>query len=143
MRKKFTKICKCWTKTPWRWSKLVNINSMIETTNSGINTLESKEARDNKEVSSRRRGEVYLLSIRKKLLCSSSKRNPTSSWTSLRWRGRVLCVWMSRYQVGFLPCAHQVLCEDCDVLYQKKGMDECSSCRTPIKKQTSVRFADS
>ncbi|TMW85524.1 hypothetical protein EJD97_023015 [Solanum chilense] len=45
--------------------------------------------------------------------------------------------------VVFLPCAHQVLCEDCNVFHQKKGMDKCPSCRTPIKERISVRFPDS
>uniref|UniRef100_M0ZWV4 Nutrient reservoir n=2 Tax=Solanum tuberosum TaxID=4113 RepID=M0ZWV4_SOLTU len=55
------------------------------------------------------------------------------------------CVMCMNEQISvvFLPCAHQVLCEDCNVLHQKKGMDECPSCRTPIKERISVHFPDS
>uniref|UniRef100_A0A3Q7HM77 RING-type domain-containing protein n=1 Tax=Solanum lycopersicum TaxID=4081 RepID=A0A3Q7HM77_SOLLC len=42
--------------------------------------------------------------------------------------------------MGFLPCAHQFLCEDCNVLHQRKGMDICPSCRTQIKERISVHF---
>ncbi|KAH0669495.1 hypothetical protein KY285_023657 [Solanum tuberosum] len=34
----------------------------------------------------------------------------------------------------------QFLCKDCYVLHLKKGMDECPSCRTPIKERISVHF---
>ncbi|KAJ8547482.1 hypothetical protein K7X08_011068 [Anisodus acutangulus] len=54
----------------------------------------------------------------------------------------VMCMSEQR-SVVFLPCAHQVLCANCNVLHEKKGMDDCPSCRTPIKKRISVRFADS
>lgn len=43
--------------------------------------------------------------------------------------------------VIFLPCAHQVLCEDCNVLHEKQGMKDCPSCRTPIQKRFTARFA--
>ena len=60
---------------------------------------------------------------------------------SIEWE----CVMCMNEQISvvFLPCAHQVLCEDCNVLHQKKGMDECPSCRTPIKERISVRFPGS
>lgn len=29
-----------------------------------------------------------------------------------------------KMSIIFLPCAHQVLCEDCIILHQKKGMDD-------------------
>ncbi|KAM3356044.1 putative E3 ubiquitin-protein ligase [Capsicum galapagoense] len=45
--------------------------------------------------------------------------------------------------VLFLPCSHQVLCADCSMRLQKKGMVECPSCRTPIKQRIHVRFPDS
>ncbi|MCD9559556.1 hypothetical protein HAX54_017558 [Datura stramonium] len=54
----------------------------------------------------------------------------------------VMCMSEQR-SVVFLPCAHQVLCADCNVLHEKKGMEECPSCRTPINKRITVRFADS
>ncbi|KAM3267362.1 putative E3 ubiquitin-protein ligase [Capsicum chacoense] len=43
--------------------------------------------------------------------------------------------------VVFLPCAHQVLCSQCNVLHEKQGMNDCPSCRTPIKKRINVQFA--
>ncbi|XP_059295609.1 putative E3 ubiquitin-protein ligase RF298 [Lycium ferocissimum] len=54
----------------------------------------------------------------------------------------VMCMSEQR-SVVFLPCAHQVLCANCNVLHEKKGMDDCPSCRTPIKKRITVCFADS
>ncbi|XP_055811847.1 putative E3 ubiquitin-protein ligase RF4 isoform X2 [Solanum dulcamara] len=55
------------------------------------------------------------------------------------------CVMCMNEQISvvFLPCAHQVLCEYCNVLHLKRGMDECPSCRTPIKERISVHFPDS
>ncbi|KAK4732173.1 hypothetical protein R3W88_025161 [Solanum pinnatisectum] len=55
------------------------------------------------------------------------------------------CVMCMNEQISvvFLPCAHQVLCEDCNVLHQKKGMDKCPACRTPIKERICVHFPDS
>ncbi|KAH0641188.1 hypothetical protein KY285_037774 [Solanum tuberosum] len=55
------------------------------------------------------------------------------------------CIMCMNEQISvvFLPCAHQVLCEDCNVLHQKKGMEKCPSCRTPIKERISVHFPDS
>uniref|UniRef100_A0A3Q7I6W2 RING-type domain-containing protein n=1 Tax=Solanum lycopersicum TaxID=4081 RepID=A0A3Q7I6W2_SOLLC len=54
----------------------------------------------------------------------------------------VMCMH-EHISVVFLPCAHQVICEYCNVLHQNKGMDECPSCRTPIKERISVHFPDS
>lgn len=42
--------------------------------------------------------------------------------------------------VIFLPCAHQVLCENCNVLHEKQGMNDCPSCRTPIQMRFAARF---
>ncbi|TMW85793.1 hypothetical protein EJD97_022490 [Solanum chilense] len=55
------------------------------------------------------------------------------------------CVMCMNEQISvvFLPCAHQVLCEDCNVHHQNRGMDKCPSCRTPIKERISVHFPDS
>ncbi|CAN4093164.1 unnamed protein product [Withania somnifera] len=45
--------------------------------------------------------------------------------------------------VVFLPCAHQILCADCNVRHEKKGMNECPSCRALIGKRINVCFPDS
>ncbi|XP_059298016.1 putative E3 ubiquitin-protein ligase RF298 [Lycium ferocissimum] len=54
----------------------------------------------------------------------------------------VMCL-SEEMTVVFLPCAHLVLCEQCNVLHEKQGMNDCPSCRTPIKKRISVKFARS
>nr|XP_016482982.1 PREDICTED: putative E3 ubiquitin-protein ligase RF298 isoform X2 [Nicotiana tabacum]XP_016482983.1 PREDICTED: putative E3 ubiquitin-protein ligase RF298 isoform X2 [Nicotiana tabacum]XP_016482984.1 PREDICTED: putative E3 ubiquitin-protein ligase RF298 isoform X2 [Nicotiana tabacum] len=54
----------------------------------------------------------------------------------------VMCL-TEEMSVVFLPCAHQVLCGQCNVLHEKQGMNDCPSCRTPIKKRINVRFAHS
>lgn len=51
----------------------------------------------------------------------------------------VMCL-SEEMAVLFFPCAHQVLCEECNVLHEKKGMKECPSCRTPIQARVKVRF---
>jgi hypothetical protein len=45
--------------------------------------------------------------------------------------------------VVFLPCGHQVVCADCNQRHQDVGMTECPSCRSPIKRRISARFAES
>ncbi|KAK3007893.1 hypothetical protein RJ639_013038, partial [Escallonia herrerae] len=45
--------------------------------------------------------------------------------------------------VVFLPCAHQVLCPDCNVLHEKQGMNDCPSCRSPIQRRIHARFTRS
>lgn len=54
----------------------------------------------------------------------------------------VMCLSEER-TVVFLPCAHQVLCAQCNVLHEKQGMNDCPSCRTPIKKRINVQFSRS
>lgn len=54
----------------------------------------------------------------------------------------VMCL-SEEMTVVFLPCAHQVLCAQCSVLHEKQGMNDCPSCRTPIKKRINVQFARS
>lgn len=43
--------------------------------------------------------------------------------------------------VVFLPCAHQVVCSNCNEIHEKGGMKDCPSCRTPIAQRINVRFA--
>ncbi|RAL43528.1 hypothetical protein DM860_012669 [Cuscuta australis] len=51
----------------------------------------------------------------------------------------VMCL-AEEVMVVFLPCAHQVLCAQCNVLHEKKGMADCPSCRTPIKERIEVLY---
>ncbi|CAL5436527.1 unnamed protein product [Camellia sinensis] len=45
--------------------------------------------------------------------------------------------------VVFLPCAHQVLCANCNEDYGKKGKATCPSCRLPIEQRIRVFGASS
>ncbi|KAM0015362.1 putative transcription factor C2H2 family [Helianthus debilis subsp. tardiflorus] len=45
--------------------------------------------------------------------------------------------------VLFVPCGHQVLCDECNVIHEDNGMKECPSCRTPIQKRINCLFAKS
>lgn len=58
-----------------------------------------------------------------------------------RERECVMCL-SEEMSVVFLPCSHQVLCENCDKLHEKQGMKDCPSCRTPIQLRIKVRFAN-
>lgn len=51
----------------------------------------------------------------------------------------VMCM-TEEISVVFIPCAHQVLCGECNVLHEKEGMKDCPSCRTPIQKRVSVTY---
>ncbi|PIN13412.1 putative E3 ubiquitin ligase [Handroanthus impetiginosus] len=51
----------------------------------------------------------------------------------------VMCM-ADEISVLFLPCAHQVLCDQCNILHEKQGMSDCPSCRTPIQKRISVSY---
>lgn len=52
----------------------------------------------------------------------------------------VMCLSEEK-SVVFLPCAHQVVCATCNKLHEKQGMKDCPSCRTPIEKRITVRYA--
>lgn len=52
----------------------------------------------------------------------------------------VMCL-SEEMSVVFLPCAHQVVCAKCNQLHEKQGMQDCPSCRTPIKRRIQARFA--
>ncbi|KAL3531386.1 hypothetical protein ACH5RR_010708 [Cinchona calisaya] len=54
----------------------------------------------------------------------------------------VMCL-TAEMSVVFLPCAHQVLCAECNVLHEKQGMKDCPSCRTVIQKRIPVRYINS
>lgn len=52
----------------------------------------------------------------------------------------VMCL-SEEMSVVFLPCAHQVVCPECNELHEKQGMKDCPSCRTPIQRRVHARFA--
>ncbi|XP_021681375.2 putative E3 ubiquitin-protein ligase RF298 [Hevea brasiliensis] len=57
-----------------------------------------------------------------------------------RDRECVMCLSEEK-SVVFLPCAHQVLCKECNELHKKEGMKDCPSCRSPIQQRIPARFA--
>lgn len=57
-----------------------------------------------------------------------------------RERECVMCLAEEK-SVVFLPCAHQVLCQKCNELHEKQGMNDCPSCRSPIQQRIQVHFA--
>ncbi|KAK7412618.1 hypothetical protein VNO78_04120 [Psophocarpus tetragonolobus] len=57
-----------------------------------------------------------------------------------RERECVMCL-SEEMSIVFLPCAHQVVCTTCNELHEKQGMQDCPSCRSPIQRRISVRFA--
>ncbi|XP_062101162.1 putative E3 ubiquitin-protein ligase RF298 isoform X2 [Humulus lupulus] len=59
-----------------------------------------------------------------------------------RERECVMCL-SEEMSVVFLPCAHQVVCTSCNELHEKQGMKDCPSCRSPIQRRISVRYARS
>lgn len=59
-----------------------------------------------------------------------------------RERECVMCL-SEEMSVVFLPCAHQVVCTTCNELHEKQGMKDCPSCRSPIQRRVSVRYARS
>ncbi|XP_073053777.1 putative E3 ubiquitin-protein ligase RF298 [Primulina eburnea] len=56
-----------------------------------------------------------------------------------RARECVMCM-NEEISVVFLPCAHQVLCVECNIIHEKQGMNGCPSCRTTIAKRIPVKF---
>ncbi|XP_051127929.1 putative E3 ubiquitin-protein ligase RF298 [Andrographis paniculata] len=58
-----------------------------------------------------------------------------------RDRECVMCL-SEEMSVVFLPCAHQVVCPTCNELHEKQGMKDCPSCRSPIQRRVSVRYAN-
>ncbi|KAH9616557.1 hypothetical protein KSS87_017785 [Heliosperma pusillum] len=57
-----------------------------------------------------------------------------------RERECVMCL-SEEMSVVFLPCAHQVVCKMCNELHEKQGMNDCPSCRSPIIRRITVRYA--
>ncbi|KAI3693502.1 hypothetical protein L1987_76445 [Smallanthus sonchifolius] len=54
----------------------------------------------------------------------------------------VMCL-SEEMTVVFVPCGHQVVCGECNVVHEDNGMKECPSCRTPIQKRINCLFAKS
>ncbi|KAH7443837.1 hypothetical protein KP509_02G052700 [Ceratopteris richardii] len=57
-----------------------------------------------------------------------------------RDRECVMCM-SEESSVVFLPCAHQIVCTNCNDLHQKQGMRDCPSCRTVIQRRIQVLSA--
>lgn len=53
----------------------------------------------------------------------------------------VMCL-AEEISVVFVPCLHQVLCAKCNGLHETRGMKDCPSCRTPILRRITARFAN-
>nr|GMC80508.1 putative E3 ubiquitin-protein ligase RF298 [Ipomoea batatas]GME14291.1 putative E3 ubiquitin-protein ligase RF298 [Ipomoea batatas] len=51
----------------------------------------------------------------------------------------VMCLTEAK-SVVFLPCSHQALCTDCNVLHERQGMKDCPVCRTPIMQRIQAHF---
>lgn len=65
-----------------------------------------------------------------------------NAWTGGLMRDRECAMCLSEeMSVVFLPCAHQVLCPNCNEIHEKQGMKDCPSCRTPIQRRIPARFA--
>ncbi|KAE9611507.1 hypothetical protein Lal_00011456 [Lupinus albus] len=106
--------------------------------------------------------ETHLEEIKQKLesekIAALHKREPMGSkkWGSLqtmvscqakyaagnlrREHECVMCL-SEEMSVVFLPCAHQVVCAECNKLHEKRGMKDCPSCRAPIQHRIHARFA--
>ncbi|XP_019162168.1 PREDICTED: putative E3 ubiquitin-protein ligase RF298 [Ipomoea nil] len=64
--------------------------------------------------------------------------NPGQGGVKREWEC-IMCLSKAT-SVLFLPCAHQVLCKDCNTLHENPGMKDCPSCRTTIVQRIHVRF---
>lgn len=84
------------------------------------------------------------------LTIKGDKKSETSTMGSCQHKSRVeslrreqecvMCL-SEEMSVVFLPCAHQVVCPDCNELHEKQGMKDCPSCRTTIQRRIHARFA--
>lgn len=60
---------------------------------------------------------------------------------SVREKNRECTMCMAEdISVIFLPCAHQVLCEECNERHEKEGVTTCPLCRTVIQTRFKPRF---
>lgn len=64
-----------------------------------------------------------------------------SAARSLRREQECVMCLSEEMSVVFLPCAHQVVCPECNELHERQGMKDCPSCRTPIQRRIHARFA--
>ncbi|GJS93005.1 putative E3 ubiquitin-protein ligase RF298 [Tanacetum coccineum] len=72
----------------------------------------------------------------------TSSRSEVKHGSNKKDRECVMCL-TEEMTVVFVPCGHQVLCAECNVLHEKNGMKDCPSCRTQIQKRITARFAKS
>lgn len=59
-----------------------------------------------------------------------------------RERECVMCL-SEEMAVVFLPCAHQVVCVNCNQMHESQGMKDCPSCRSLILRRILVRSSNS
>lgn len=79
---------------------------------------------------------------------SSMKKAALSDFSHFRFGGNgvkrdrecVMCL-SEETCVVFLPCAHQIVCKNCNELHGKQGMKDCPSCRSTIQRRINVRYA--
>ncbi|OIW12692.1 hypothetical protein TanjilG_24625 [Lupinus angustifolius] len=64
-----------------------------------------------------------------------------SATGSLRREHECVMCLSEEISVVFLPCAHQVVCAECNELHEKQGMKDCPSCRAPIQQRIHAKFA--
>ncbi|XP_059645354.1 MND1-interacting protein 1-like [Cornus florida] len=76
------------------------------------------------------------------LLHELDKLEDSSVKDNCRDRECLICM-KDEVSVVFLPCAHQVLCADCNDNYGKKGKATCPCCRVPIEQRIRVFGASS
>lgn len=69
--------------------------------------------------------------------------NKSSSEKSASYDRNCILCHKDEVSVVFLPCAHQVLCVNCNESYMKKGKATCPSCRVPIERRIRVFGASS
>ncbi|WCJ23575.1 RING/U-box superfamily protein [Euphorbia peplus] len=115
--------------------RLKMVSSKIAALQRGINESYSsrvtdvKQGADQKELST-----VYLSKI------VADLQEFSENGGVKRERECVMCL-SEELSVVFLPCAHQVVCTNCNELHEKQGMKDCPSCRSPIQRRIPVVFA--
>ncbi|KAI3469479.1 hypothetical protein Pfo_026142 [Paulownia fortunei] len=77
-----------------------------------------------------------------RMVTTSDLHDLTGNGGVKRERECVMCL-SEEMSVVFLPCAHQVVCTNCNELHEKQGMKDCPSCRSPIQRRVCVRYAHS
>lgn len=75
-----------------------------------------------------------------RVVATSYFQDCTGNGSVKRERECVMCL-SEEMSVVFLPCAHQLVCMTCNELHEKRGMQDCPSCRSQIQRRVCVRYA--